>query len=174
MHAVAGSMPGASQFGWALRIHCRVRALSADFSINIRVYYEDTDLGGVVYYANYLKFMERARTDFLRQAGFDQGQLLSEARRMFVVSKASIEYHLPAVLDDWLAVTAKVQQIRRASLLFSQQCWRVQQRDESSANCANVEEGDLLATGSVLVACLDADTRKPCAIPQNLKMVLDR
>jgi len=148
--------------------------LSADFSINIRVYYEDTDLGGVVYYANYLKFMERARTDYLRQAGIDQSQLLREARRMFVVSKASIEYLLPAGLDDCLTVTAKVERVRRASLLFSQACWRSKPSAEDSAAGDCRERGELLTTGSVMVACLDADTRKPCAIPHNLKMVLDR
>lgn len=147
--------------------------MSADFSINIRVYYEDTDLGGVVYYANYLKFMERARTDFLRLAGIDQGQLLDEERRMFVVSKASIEYRKPAVLDDWLTVTASVQRVRRASLLFSQQCWRLQREVAQPAD-SDFERGDLLTHGSVLVACLDADSRQPCAIPRNLKMVLDR
>jgi acyl-CoA thioester hydrolase len=148
--------------------------LSAEFSINIRVYYEDTDLGGVVYYANYLKFMERARTDYLRQAGIDQAQLLRDARRMFVVTQASIDYLVPAGLDDWLTVTAKVERVRRASLLFSQECWRSDQSAAGQAGSDSCERGELLTTGTVMVACLDADSRKPCAIPQNLKMVLDR
>lgn len=151
--------------------------LHPDFSINIRVYYEDTDLGGVVYYANYLKFMERARTDFLRQAGFDQARILHEQRRLFVVRTATVDYHHPATLDDLLAVTARVSQVRRASLLFSQQCVRLDPEastDKESKSMKTSVDGDLLASGTVLVACLDADTRKPCAIPRNLKMVLDR
>jgi len=140
-------------------------ALAQTYSLQIRVYYEDTDLGGIVYYANYLKFMERARTEYLRSLGFNQSELLAQEKRMFVVKSADIEFVSPARFDDVLSVTAVVENVRRASLRFKQQCRVV----ESATGNA----GDLLASADVLIACLDADSFKPCSVPEPLKMVLD-
>lgn len=133
------------------------------FGIDIRVYFEDTDFGGVVYYANYLKFMERARTEYLRHLGYSQSQLFSEHRLMFVVRSANLSYIAPAVFDDVLNVSVKVGQVRRASVQFEQQCIR---------NNSNSDD-ELLVTGNIVIACVNADSFKPCAMPGNLKSVLD-
>ncbi len=140
-------------------------SLATDFSIDVRVYFEDTDFGGVVYYANYLKFMERARTEYLRTLGYKQSQLFDDQRRMFVVRSAHLEYKAPARFDDVLSVTVKVEQLRKASIRFSQCCCR---KDNSSHGVT-----ETLVTGDILIACLDADSFKPCAIPGNLKTVLN-
>ena len=128
--------------------------------MQVRVYYEDTDFGGVVYYANYLKYMERARTEFLRGLGCDQSELLTRERRQFVVKSANIDFVSPARFDDVLSVTAEVKKIRRASLHFTQQC-----RLASTTNESSTSGGDLLANAEVVIACLDADSFKPCAVP---------
>ena len=93
------------------------------FAHRCRVYYEDTDAGGVVYYVNYLKFMERARTERLREMGFAQSELVGE-NLLFVVHSSEARYHAPARLDDELLVSAQVIELNRASLRFKQQVWR--------------------------------------------------
>lgn len=125
------------------------------FTHRCRVYYEDTDAGGVVYYVNYLKFMERARTERLRALGFVQSQLAGE-NLLFVVHSAQVRYLAPARLDDELEVSAEVTELNRASLVFRQQVRRV---------------GDavLLCEGQVTVACVRADSFKPRAIPEALR-----
>ena len=120
-----------------------------------RVYYEDTDAGGVVYYVNYLKFMERARTERLRHLGFSQSQL-AEDNLLFVVHSSEARYHAPARLDDALRVTAQVLELNRASLRFVQQVWR--ENDET-----------LLCEGQFLVACVRTNSLKPRAIPETLR-----
>ena len=125
------------------------------FSHHCRVYYEDTDAGGVVYYVNYLKFMERARTERLRHLGFSQSQL-AEDNLLFVVHSSEARYHAPARLDDELRVTAQVLELNRASLRFVQQVWR--EKDDT-----------LLCEGQFLVAAVRADTFKPRAIPPELR-----
>lgn len=119
------------------------------FELTARVYFEDTDAGGIVYYVNYLKFMERARTELVRSLGFDQVALQRE-NTIFVVHSVSARYHAPAQLDDELVVTADVLELKRASIRFAQQ----------------VRRGDkLLCEGEVLVACVSADRYKPRMIP---------
>lgn len=125
------------------------------FAHRCRVYYEDTDAGGVVYYVNYLKFMERARTERLRHLGFSQSQL-AEDNLLFVVHSSEARYHAPARLDDALRVTAHVIELNRASLRFVQQVWREQ-------------DDTLLCEGQFLVAAVRADTFKPRAIPPQLR-----
>lgn len=125
------------------------------FAHRCRVYYEDTDAGGVVYYVNYLKFMERARTERLRELGFAQSAM-AEQNTLFVVHSSEARYHAPARLDDELRVTAQVLELNRASLRFVQQVWR--ERDAT-----------LLCEGQFLVACVRADTFKPWAIPLELR-----
>ncbi|KAF0865148.1 tol-pal system-associated acyl-CoA thioesterase [Pseudomonas sp. LD120] len=125
------------------------------FAHRCRVYYEDTDAGGIVYYVNYLKFMERARTERLRHLGFAQSQLAGE-NLLFVVHSSEARYHAPARLDDELLVSAHVTELNRVSLRFTQQVRRV-------------ADNALLCEGQFLVACVRADTFKPRAIPDALR-----
>jgi 4-hydroxybenzoyl-CoA thioesterase len=125
------------------------------FAHQCRVYYEDTDAGGVVYYVNYLKFMERARTEWLRHLGFSQSALAA-SNLLFVVHSSQARYHAPARLDDALRVTVQVLELNRASLRFVQQVWRE-------------ADGQLLCEGQVLVAAVRADTFKPRALPSELR-----
>jgi 4-hydroxybenzoyl-CoA thioesterase len=120
-----------------------------------RVYYEDTDAGGIVYYVNYLKFMERARTEQLRALGFAQSQLVGEDL-LFVVHSCEARYHKPARLDDELLISVEVLELNRASLRFRQQIRLA--ADET-----------LLCEGQFLVACVRAESLKPRAIPEALR-----
>jgi acyl-CoA thioester hydrolase len=123
------------------------------FSWPIRVYYEDTDLSGVVYHASYLRFFERARTEWLRAQGFSQERLKDELGLVFTVAGLEIDYRRPARLDDQLQATVALQGRKRASLNFVQTLKRV---------------GDVhtvLAEARVRVACVAMDTFKPCALP---------
>ena len=123
------------------------------FTIPVRVYYEDTDAGGVVYYANYLRFFERCRTEWMRSAGHDQSALASEAGIGFVARKASCEYLRPARLDDQLTVGLEVEKLTRVRVVFRQ----------------HVRRGDdELVTGTVEIACVDMATMKPAPIPDFL------
>lgn len=118
----------------------------------VRVYYEDTDAGGIVYYANYLKFFERARTEWLRAAGVSQQSMLDEHGAGFVVRSAQIDYHASARLDDEITLTLDIAKAGRASVVFSQQALR----------------GELLlASAHVKVGCVDLHTLRPRAIPDD-------
>jgi acyl-CoA thioester hydrolase len=133
--------------------------MHTNFTWNIRVYYEDTDAGGVVFYANYLKFFERARTEWLRAAGIGQ-QLMTEAHGVtFVVKNTAINYHVPAQLDDELKVTVVVRRLGRASVQFVQEAWRIKG-----------VQAELLTTGEIKVGCVNAQTFRPCAIPNEVLM----
>lgn len=124
-----------------------------EFHWPVRVYYEDTDSGGVVYYANYLKFMERARTEWLRSLGFEQDRLASELGLIFAVTEVDMRYLRPARFNDALSVTARVIERGRASLRFAQ----------------NVRRGEeLLCEGRIRIASLDAAGFRPRAIPEAL------
>ncbi len=128
--------------------------MQANFSWNVRVYYEDTDAGGVVFYANYLKFFERARTEWLRAAGIGQQAMTETHQVVFVVKNTSVEYHAPAKLDDELKLSVVVERFGRASVQFVQEAWRMG------------EEGpQLLSTGRIKVGCVDAATFRPTTIP---------
>ena len=120
------------------------------FTWTVRVYYEDTDAGGIVYYANYLKFFERARTEWLRSLGIHQQDLLDQEGAAFVVRSASVEYVAAARLDDELKLLLTVEKLGRASIQFAQQAWR----------------GDtLLSSASVKVGCVDKLTMRPRSLP---------
>jgi len=116
----------------------------------IRVYYEDTDAAGIVYYANYLKFLERARTEWLAQAGFTHAALVREHHLAFVVHRLEIEYRAPARLYDALEVTLALVQRGRGRLLMAQEVLR---------------DGSMLASAQVTLACLDTATWRPKRIP---------
>jgi acyl-CoA thioester hydrolase len=126
------------------------------FQWKIRVYYEDTDSGGVVYYANYLKFMERARTEWMRVLGFEQDRLLSESGIVFAVRSAKVEFLQPARFNDQLSVSVTVARRGRASLTFNQIVTR--QADAQQPLC----------TGEIKVACVDAVSFRPQPIPDNI------
>ncbi len=121
-----------------------------------RIYYEDTDSGGVVYYANYLKFMERARTEWLRHLGIEQDKLLREERVIFAVRSVSLDYLKPAFFNDLLLISARIVQRRGASLTFEQVVYRDGGQPET------------LCTGRVRVACLHADNLRPHPLPARL------
>lgn len=122
----------------------------------VRVYYEDTDAGGVVYYANYLKFMERARTEWLRSLGVEQDNLLQDMNILFVVRSVNVEYKQPARFNDLLHITVEPFDLRPASISFKQ------------AVMKQGEEKDVLAVGKVNVACLSANDFSPQSIPKDL------
>ncbi|MBN6710312.1 tol-pal system-associated acyl-CoA thioesterase [Haemophilus haemoglobinophilus] len=124
------------------------------FQFPVRVYYEDTDAGGVVYHARYLHFFERARTEYLRTLGFSQQNLLSENQIAFVVKSMQIEYCVPAKLDDLLVVETCVDTVKGASIVFSQ----ILKRDE-----------EILSESIVKVASVDLIKMKPVAIPKEVK-----
>ena len=128
------------------------------FSLAIRVYIEDTDAGGRVYYVNYLKYMERARSEWLRRLGFEQ-QPLRAQNLLFVVHSLELRYHRPARLDQLLRVTAELVETGRASLLFAQQVL-----DAASGSC--------LVSGQVRVAAVAADSGRPLPFPEPLRRAL--
>ncbi|EQA11321.1 tol-pal system-associated acyl-CoA thioesterase [Glaesserella parasuis] len=123
----------------------------------IRVYYEDTDAGGVVYHACYLHFFERARTEFLRQLGFSQQLLLSQSMA-FVVKKMDIDYKKPAYLDDFLTVKSIISELKGAKIVFKQTLWR----DE-----------ECLCEVSVVVVSVDLAKMKAIAIPEDIKQAFN-
>ncbi|MDG1495639.1 MAG: tol-pal system-associated acyl-CoA thioesterase [Porticoccaceae bacterium] len=123
----------------------------AEFRLPIRVYVEDTDAGGIVFYANYLKFMERARTELMRSLGFDKPALFDDMQ--FVVTDVSLKYRSPAMLDDQIWVTAVLSKASRVSFEMAQQVYR----------------GDeLLVEGWVKVACVNSATKRPQGMPKNM------
>jgi acyl-CoA thioester hydrolase len=123
------------------------------FEFPIRVYWEDTDAGGIVFYANYLKYFERARTEWLRARGHSQERLRIETETMFVVTDTAVRYLRPARLDDALEVSVQVERLGYTRLAFTQQAWR---------------GPELLAEGTIRVATVHAGTYRPRAIPNEL------
>jgi acyl-CoA thioester hydrolase len=128
----------------------------ATFTFPVRVYWEDTDAGGVVYYASYLRFLERARSEWLRTLGVDQAALLRDERLQFVVVEANVRYHRPARFDDQLTVTVALDELRGASMVMAQEIRR------------GGEAGELLVGATVRAACLAADSLRPRPLPKVL------
>jgi acyl-CoA thioester hydrolase len=120
-----------------------------------RVYYEDTDAGGVVFYANYLKFIERGRTEYLRDLGFDQGSLAKEKNIVFVVKSLSADYLSPAYLDDMIEVQTIIKSNKNASLVFTQKI-------------LSLEKNTVLFNAEVKVVSVLKNNIKPCAVPQEI------
>ena len=121
------------------------------FRLPLRVYYEDTDAGGVVYYANYLAFMERGRTEWLRSLGYENQRLIDDAGIVFAVRRAVVDYLGAARLDDELEVIVVIKQLKRASLVFEQEIRRGEQ---------------LLCKGEITLVCVTLDGFKPTPIPE--------
>lgn len=146
------------------------------FQIPIRVYHEDTDGGGIVYYANYLKFMERARTEYLRSLGFEQDALRLQHNCMFVVTHVDISYRQPAKFNDALTATCQLIKMRRASFTVSQD---VRLAADATADASAVAtavgsnlQDNLLTASTVSLACLHCDTLAPARIPGALSEAL--
>ena len=127
------------------------------FTHPVRVYWEDTDAGGIVFYANYLKFFERARTEWLRSLGVEQQSLKDESGGMFVVSETQLKYFSPARLDDLLEVSAQTTESGRASLVLTQQAWLTVEGQHK-----------LLAEGKIRIGWVDSQTMKPGRIPAKI------
>lgn len=128
------------------------------FKWPVTIYYEDTDVGGLVYHANYLKFFERARTEFLRTLGLHQQQLFAQ-EMSFVVRNMNIDFLRGARLDDQLTVHTQIQQTRRASLIFAQEL-----RNDSDG---------VLCKATVNIACINPNKMKPIALPESLKLEMN-
>lgn len=133
--------------------------INSEFSWPVRIYYEDTDAGGIVYNANYLKFLERARTEWLRQLGIEQDQLLQH-NVAFVVRHIDIEFRNAARFNQLLAVSCRVVQLKRASMVFSQ--------------VIADETGRVIVTANVTIACVNLAAMKPIAIPEDVSGVIAR
>ncbi|MCK9511100.1 MAG: tol-pal system-associated acyl-CoA thioesterase [Pigmentiphaga sp.] len=131
--------------------------LPTPFEFSIRVYYEDTDAGGVVYHANYLRFFERARTEWLRALGFGQQAMIHDYDRLFVVRRADTRFQAPARLDDVLRIRSHLTRLGRASLQFRQECHRDDQP---------------LASAVIEVGCLEAQGFRPAALPSPVATIL--
>jgi tol-pal system-associated acyl-CoA thioesterase len=132
--------------------------VNASFRLPVRVYYQDTDAGGVVFHAQYLAFMERARTEFLNARNFDLAGFAEESRILFMVHGITVRYHRPARLNDQLVVTAQVALLGPASVDFEQ---RVERGDE------------LLVEARVRLALVDRDRQRPTRMPATLKQILN-
>ena len=129
---------------------------SPPFDLPVRVYSEDTDAQGVVYYANYFRFLERAHTEWLRSLGVDMVRLQEEDRRIFVVAEVNVKFHAPARLSDELVVTAGLKELTRVAFDIEQKIFR------------NSTDGELLISGIVKAAYLDADSMRPKRVPSSI------
>lgn len=129
---------------------------SPDFrhSMTVRVYYEDTDAGGIVFFTNYLKFMERGRTEWLRSLGIDQSDVAREFQRVFIVTGLDIRYKKSAKLDDLLEIHSVITRLGRASLHFAQTITR---------------DGELLTESNIQIGCVDTVNMRVAAIPQSVR-----
>jgi tol-pal system-associated acyl-CoA thioesterase len=154
----------------------------------VRVYWEDTDAGGIVYYANYMKFMERARTEWLRAIGIDQVRMKDEQGLIFVVVDVEAHYRKPARYGDLLRVTCRVRETTRASITLDQEVYRAAQGSANAtgpasagaaansagpgrAGAGDAVGGELLLDGRVRAACLDALTYRPRPLPEELRQI---
>jgi acyl-CoA thioester hydrolase len=131
------------------------------FSFPVRVYWEDTDAGGIVFYANYLKFFERARTEWLRSLGLEQHALKESSGGMFVVSQTNLHYRAPARLDDLLHVTAFVSEMGRSRMIIEQQALLFSEHGST-----------LLCEGSIRLGWVDVATLRPARMPDSLQKAL--
>ena len=129
-------------------------AVKNEFNMQVRVYYEDTDAGSVVYHSNYLNFMERARTEWLRHIGFEQHTLIEKDEILFAVRKISIDYHKPALFNELLNIKTRVIHTRRASLIFEQIIFN--------------QSEETICKAEIKIACLNSTTMKPEPIPETI------
>jgi len=137
------------------------------FTWPVRVYWEDTDAGGIVFYANYLKYFERARTEWLRARGVEQRQLQQDLGCIFVVSDVQLKYLRSARLDDQLLVTARVTEMGRSSFTIEQEAWLVTDQTPGAAPV-------VLCSGSVRIGWINGQTFKPARMPLALQKALQK
>lgn len=130
------------------------------YILPVRVYYEDTDAGRVVYHSNYINFMERARTEWLRSLGYEQDVLIHQQGIVFVVRSLQVDYLKPALFNDLLLVEAAIHEIGRTSVHFRQNIWRVHKLENTREH---------LIAGIVRVVCVDAESFRPKAIPAEIR-----
>ena len=130
-----------------------------EFTLQVRVYYEDTDAGGVVYHSHYLNFMERARTEWLRHIGFEQNALIEQDGILFAVRKVNIDFHKPALFNDLLNIKTRIIHTRRASLVFEQIIFN--------------QSKEPICKAEIKIACLNSRTMKPEPIPENILLELN-
>ncbi|MCH9696492.1 MAG: tol-pal system-associated acyl-CoA thioesterase [Gammaproteobacteria bacterium] len=133
------------------------------FQWPIRVYYEDTDAGGVVYHANYLRYFERARSEWLRQYGFEQDQLRDQHNIVFAVKSINIEYQSPALFNQALIVDTIISSYRGASITFKQ-----------SIINPDTEPTQVLCQAQIVIVCIDIDAFRPCSLPDSIKTELKK
>lgn len=148
------------------------------FEIPIRVYHEDTDSGGIVYYANYLKFMERARTEYLRSLGFEQDQLKDDHQCLFVVTHVDVSYHQPAIFNEKLTASCELLELRKASFKVRQlvcsapEGSALEHENDSANDSAESGMREKKTSSTVSLACLNSETLAPCRIPESLSRCL--
>ena len=140
----------------------------------LRVYYEDTDLAGIVYYANYLRYMERARSEWLRALGCEQDELLAQANAVFVVVRASLEYKAPARFNDVLAVNVDVTSLGRASVVVQQDVYRAPIGTAPGPMLPASGLNEQVCSGEIRIACVHAKTLYPRPIPESIYAELSR
>ena len=135
------------------------------FSIPVRIYYEDTDVGGVVYYANYLRFLERARTEWLRAAGFELDVIQRDMKAVFVVRRVEADYHQPALLGNLVTVTAEPTEVGASRLVIRQRVLRTKPNDSSGSD-------ELLLSATVTLAFIASDLTGPIRMPPSLRVAM--
>jgi acyl-CoA thioester hydrolase len=160
-------------------MQCRMdlNSPSTPFAFPIRVYWEDTDAGGIVFYANYLKFFERARTEWLRSLGIGQQALKDETGGMFVVVETQMKYHRPARLDDLMRVTSGIKEIGRSGIVLQQSALLISEQTMSKNGARNSAENDakiptLLCDGTIRIGWVDAASMRPARIPATVLAAL--
>lgn len=129
-------------------------AANNEFNLQVRIYYEDTDAGGVVYHSNYLKFMERARTEWLRHAGFEQDTLIEKKQVLFAVRKISIDYNKPALFNDLLDIKTRIIEQRKVSFIFEQLVFN--------------QAEEMICKAEIKIVCIDSNTLRPKPIPETI------
>ena len=135
------------------------------FSIPVRIYYEDTDVGGVVYYANYLRFLERARTEWLRAAGFELDVIQRDMKAVFVVRRVEADYHQPALLGNLVTVTAEPTEVGASRLVIRQRVLRTKPNDSAGSD-------ELLLSATVTLAIIASDLTGPIRMPPSLRAAM--
>jgi acyl-CoA thioester hydrolase len=136
----------------------------AKFSLNVRIYYEDTDVAGVVYYANYLRYLERARTEWLRATGFELDHIQDHLQAVFVVRRVEADYHLPAKLGDIITVTCEPTKVGHSKLIVNQRVFR-------GASGGDVG-GELLFSAVVTLAYIASDLSRPIPMPPEMRAAM--
>lgn len=132
---------------------------SKEFNMQVRIYYEDTDAGGVVYHSQYLNFMERARTEWLRNIGFEQHILIKEYKILFAVHSLNIDYNRPAFFDQLLNIKTRLIKQRKVSMFFEQ--------------IISNQSKQTVCSAEVKIACLNSDTMQPAAIPETILLEMN-